>query len=141
MKDLEINKPYKTRNGFKVRIYTTKAGGSRTIHGALRVCDGQWNICDWLSDGRYSSYELETELDIVSEWEEELMFVHWDDLPSWANSCVAMNKDGEWYCYNGVPTIGINSWMSSNKSAVIPKHLHPVFNGDWKDSIILKKNI
>jgi len=51
--DYEINKPYKTKDGFEARIYATDAGGDYPIHGAIRRENG-WDTATCTRDGSYN---------------------------------------------------------------------------------------
>ena len=58
---------YQTRNGYKVRIYFTKAGGKFPIHGAYFYDNKVWVIKAWGLDGNVY-LGLKDYYDIISEW-------------------------------------------------------------------------
>lgn len=50
IKEIDINKQYRTKDGREVRIYATDGVGAFKIHGAI-CCDGNWHIDSWQSNG------------------------------------------------------------------------------------------
>lgn len=72
---LEVGKYYKTKNGYKVRIYSTDAGGCYPIHGAIYSNSNiGWALGQWTHNGSNGSNEL---LNIVGEWEELVRLIAW----------------------------------------------------------------
>lgn len=67
---IEVGKFYKTRDGNKVRIYTTDRGGRYPIHGA--IFDGRWINAEWEKTGQYADWVPLSSADIVAEWDEEV---------------------------------------------------------------------
>ena len=66
---INTKKSYQTRNGYKVKIYFTKAGGRFPIHGAY-LRDGHWEIQAWGLDGNVY-LGLKSNHDITSEWPQQ----------------------------------------------------------------------
>lgn len=64
----EPGKYYKTRDGRKVRIYTTDAGGRHPIHGSVWNGD-RWVQLSWATSGTYIR-SGECGWDLISEWQE-----------------------------------------------------------------------
>lgn len=52
MNKIDINKKYRTREGYEVRIYAVDGGGDYPVHGAIRTGD-KWESKSWKSDGTY----------------------------------------------------------------------------------------
>ena len=53
MKNIEVGKTYKTRNGREVRIYALDGIGLQAIHGAIFEGTIGWYPYSWDSDGSY----------------------------------------------------------------------------------------
>jgi hypothetical protein len=59
---IDIKKPYRTRDGNRVRIYATDGARPGPVHGA--VCsDGEWHLWEWGLDG--SSYDEPSADDLI----------------------------------------------------------------------------
>lgn len=132
---IEQGKYYRTRNGHKARIYTTDGYGDYPIHGAV-LMDNGWRLAMWASDGNSDIYKAQQDtFDLVSEWK-DTPIVYWAAMPAWCDY-VAMDADGVWGCYAGYPQINnyAYKWMAPGRIN-IPKEYHPVFTGDWKDSLV-----
>lgn len=58
--------------------------------------------------------------------------------PKWGEifNYAAMDKLGAWYAYTIPPQETSRSWSSGSAFIHIPKHLHPTFTGDWRQSLI-----
>lgn len=132
--NIEVGKFYKTRNGLKARIYALD--GNDFIHGAVQV-DSQWLLFAWQKDGRYiadreSGWDLIAPLIDKPEFDRSL-------LPAWANKAIAMDKNGYWYCYGGIPVIEKDLWNNPNamKTTEIHRPFLPKWSGDWKDSLLV----
>ena len=67
---IEVGKFYKTRDGYKVRIYATDVSPNNQIHGAILNSCGEWVIKFWPTAEGKSSLYPESVGDIVGEWEE-----------------------------------------------------------------------
>ena len=52
---IDITKTYTTRSGAPVRIYSTDAGGSYPVHGAVPTFDSEqpWRVENWTAEGLY----------------------------------------------------------------------------------------
>lgn len=131
---IEVGKFYKTRDGRKVRIYAIEEKGEHPIHGA--VFDGHiWISTSFTIIGIFHAHNIDSDSDIVSEWQEPLGF-DWDCLPKWADKYISMDNIGRWYCFDGKPYavrygwIGFK-WISQIEDSFYPKN----FNGNWKDSL------
>lgn len=61
------DKQYKTRDGREVRIYDTKVGDVRAVHGAIKwKSANSWDLSQWGEDGRYNPYSQdESNLDLI----------------------------------------------------------------------------
>ena len=44
--EIDINKQYRTKNGFAVRIYATDGGGTYSVHGAI-LKSNEWGFTRW----------------------------------------------------------------------------------------------
>ena len=71
---IEVGKFYKTRDGLKVRIYSTDGLGTFCIHGAVYIAHEieplwGWESSEWDQSGK-SIYA--SKVDIISEWNEGL---------------------------------------------------------------------
>jgi len=64
MKNIEVGKTYKTRNGREVRIYALDGIGLQAIHGAIFEGTIGWYSYSWDSDGSYLGCEP-SDCDIV----------------------------------------------------------------------------
>jgi len=49
---IDINKKYKTRDGYEVRIYATDGYGPYPVHGAIKT-ERVWSMACWDRDGDY----------------------------------------------------------------------------------------
>jgi hypothetical protein len=57
---IDINKKYKTKNGFEVRIYATDGAEPHSVHGAY-FKDGNWFANTWRANGKI--YGIAEQLD------------------------------------------------------------------------------
>ncbi len=65
---IQVGTVYKTKLGYKVRIYAVDGSGSDAIHGAILHDKKGWVLSTWSVDGyMFVGYP---EDDIVSVWEE-----------------------------------------------------------------------
>ena len=133
---IEVGKLYKTRGGYKYRVYATDGVGKFPVHGAVLMDDG-WGFNTLTKDG-FSSSEYQSPYDIISEWV-ETPEVDWSLYPKWWEY-VAMDENGEW---NGVWGAGllcvINRWLFDAPDGMlqsVPPEYSPKFNGNWKDSLV-----
>lgn len=63
---IEVGKFYKTRSGFKVRIYAVDGTKGFPIHGAF-FRENEWLLYNWKLDGSKIG-SIEDSLDIVGHW-------------------------------------------------------------------------
>lgn len=130
---IEPNKFYRTRSGGKARIYATDGCEEYPIHGAVLLTQG-WRLAMWDDNGcTYHNSLLPATIDLIAEWQ-DTPIVDWSAMPAWCNY-VAMNKDGGWYAHAIEPTITARFWESDGLQVFIPKEYHPIFTGNWKDSL------
>jgi len=61
---IDINKKYRTRNGYEVRIYATGGEGDQAIHGAV-FNGAEWQIYAWYNNGQYSRCEPNGKHDLI----------------------------------------------------------------------------
>ena len=132
---IEVGKLYRTRNGYKVRIYATDVEGELPIHGAF-YCpeDSLWELNAWRENGIDGEYC--PDFDIIGEWKEPIDFDP-DCLPAWAK-WIAMDKNGDWRVYVDEPIIydEFGMWEIVKSYGVIPKEYSPKnFKGHWKESL------
>jgi len=66
MAKLDLTKPVQTRDGRKVRIYATDGGKGKSIHGAVFLHSGQWEMFCWRLNGMFYFDESECTLDLVN---------------------------------------------------------------------------
>jgi hypothetical protein len=69
--------------------------------------------------------------------------VDWAAMPAWAVA-VAMDQGGVWYCYPlGLPVLGQACWraLRGGVAIAIPPSHAPKFNGDWKDSLVIRPGV
>lgn len=67
---IQPGKQYKTRTALKVIIYTTEAGGTYAVHGAVQKPGSGLEMACWNANGRRVSDEPSSAHpdDIVAEW-------------------------------------------------------------------------
>lgn len=53
---IELGKQYKTRDGCEARVYAVDAGGSHSVHGAIKR-NGVWVITAWAKEGQWSMHD------------------------------------------------------------------------------------
>ena len=117
-------KIYRTRDGHKVRIYATNAGGSFPVHGAILHANGKWHHCTFTARGYYSSYT--NPKDIISKWGPEIR-VDWKVLPAWANY-VSQDNNGKWYWFTDKPSFDKKIWDAPGSyRGCIP----PTYSVNW----------
>lgn len=129
---IETGKFYETRNGDKARVYEVYEDNDE-LHGAIFL-NGNWEIYTWNLQGQMLSSP--TIGDLIKEWTEKPTFNNWDDLPSWINAYVAMDRCGGWWSYSKKPFKEYDYFTSTGKTIRIPSHLTTPFEGDWRDSLI-----
>lgn len=72
---IEVGKFYRTRKGDKARVYATDGDGAHATHGAV-LLGGEWSSSTWTVEGKFNAFvDVESSLDLVSEWVDELRFV------------------------------------------------------------------
>lgn len=134
---IEVGKFYKTRGGYKFRVYATDGGGDYPIHGAYLIMD-RWSFVMLTKEGAYNTTWETTDFDLISEWV-ETPEVDWSLYPKWWD-WIAMDADGEWYgYYNCIPTYEGDSWWYNDNGgdgSHIPPQYAPKYNGHAKDSLV-----
>ena len=111
----------------KYRIYATDGAGG-TVHGAYFVHDA-WALA--AVDPR----------EIISTWTDKPdCSALWPLLPPWIKY-LAMSETGEWRGYLNKPVMRSAHWDGSGPNSykwyiIIPTKYHPIFQGDWKDSLV-----
>lgn len=64
MNKIDINKKYKTRLGFPVRIYSIDAGGEYPVHAAYFYED-EWIMESFTNNGRYAVGHTDNDEDLI----------------------------------------------------------------------------
>lgn len=94
-----------------------------------------------IPDNLWEEYKLSVNEDHCKQ--KKLQF-DWDCLPQWTNKWIAMDEDGEWYCYETKPVaensgtfvIESNPLETQVYACRIPKKFEPVgYTGTWEDSL------
>lgn len=132
--NIELNKCYRTRDGKKA---TSVYLSTEREQDNFLMTDGikSW----WAYDtGSYFSREGDSK-DLVSEWVDKPEMDR-SVLPAWANKAVAMDRDGEWFCFSDIPHVKYVFWSSDETCARIPDSYAPKWSGDWKDSLLVFKD-
>lgn len=70
-----------------------------------------------VSDDMWESY-------IAASKETEFEF-DWSCLPAWSNKYIAMDRCGDWFCYESEPKKGESTWIGQSRSFKIPKEFEP----------------
>jgi hypothetical protein len=140
MNNITPGKFYKTRNGLRVRIYATDAGGERPIHGAYLEEPRRWKPDSWRKNGEWC-FEGSTDLDpdIIGEWTTELQ-LNWADIPPWLNY-VAMDADKMVYGYDRKPAVKGEVWYYPDcvhMALIPPPYCGPLDGIDWRDSLTVR---
>lgn len=138
---IEPGKFYRTRNGYKARIYATDGGDTKNlIHGAILKQDDSWLSQCWHAGGKYFN-KCQCDDDIVSEWIDAPV-VNWSAMPAWANF-VAKDSDGAWFWYSYRPNYRVSdgNWegdqpIESRTWGAIPIVFSPTFTGPWTASLV-----
>lgn len=127
----------KLRDGSKGEIYSTDNAEPYTIHGRTfsnrRSATWTNNLTVWVS-------EEEPEQDIIGPWTDTPDCSKlWPLLPPWIKY-LAQDKDGIWLGHMYKPDLKGCCWESSANSwmwyITIPQEYQPIFEGDWKDSLV-----
>lgn len=116
-------------NDYKFRIYATD-GVDGTVHGAYFV-RGAWHVAG-ISPDR-----------IISAWTDKPDCSKlWPLLPPWIK-WIAQDEDGDWRGHMTKPIAGSIAWDTNHDNSAswkwyitIPQEYHPIFEGDWKDSLV-----
>ena len=127
---IEVGKFYKSRNGMKVKIYSTEGNHfNYPIHGAI-LWDGGWEVEQWTKEGFYLQLEKDCGLDIVSEWVELHPAESWEldkkilvsnDGIDWFKRHFAKYENGQFYVWD----IGGTSWTSQDDDCFEWKYAKP----------------
>lgn len=131
----------KLRDGSKARIYATDGTATYPIHGAI-LFKGSWECKVW-----HSTYYLDEGhddvYDIISAWTDTPDCSKlWPLLPPWIK-WIAQDEDGDWRGHMYKPDL-MSSWWDASATnddgwkwyITIPKEYHPIFEGDWKNSLV-----
>jgi len=51
---IELGKQYRTEDGCEARVYAVDAGGTHSVHGAIKR-NGSWIVTAWSKEGCWSS--------------------------------------------------------------------------------------
>lgn len=128
-------KLYRTRDGRKARVYATDGGGSYRVHGAVFRIDGIWLLSTWTINGQSDTF-TETKNDLIAEWIDAPV-VPWKDYPSWYKGVVMSQSGNHWLAFDGAsPTADERGWNFTNRVWDIPHDYLPIFNGDFRDSLV-----
>lgn len=65
MNKISIDKKYKTRSGFPVRIYAVDCGGALSVHGAYFYNNDEWFPISYTKNGRLVDNSIEHSLDLI----------------------------------------------------------------------------
>jgi hypothetical protein len=89
---IDKNKEYKTRDGKKVRIYATDAGGLYPIHGAILSKEKDfWYKHSWDKNGKYVTEVEEGRNDLIEVKKTETIYIH--VLKLWRKN----EKENPWF--------------------------------------------
>ena len=133
---IEKGKFYRTRGGHKVEILRTDLKNNYPIVGVITDSNGHERYTSW-SDGGIWLKRADNIYDILGEWEEVLDFDPYC-LPQWADKWIAMDADGEWYCYSEKPDMNSRNkvHLSHGNTTRIQADFAPKnYSGNWKDSL------
>lgn len=133
----------KLRDGSKAHIYALDKGSHFPIHGAVfRPEHGSWVQESWTREGNYRLPQIlkENGWDIISAWTDTPDCSKlWPLLPPWIK-WIAQDEDGIWRGHMYKPDLKGCCWESSANSwmwyIIIPQEYQPIFEGDWKDSLV-----
>jgi hypothetical protein len=149
MLNIEVGKLYKTRCGYKAKIYSVENNLFGNIHGAFLLPEyNLWESHEWSSNG-WICHPEESPEDLVSEWtepEEENWQESWESENKpvvkdgfWEKypdaKWIAMDVDGDWYTYN-TPACDGDDWHSP--VLMIDKEDCPKFSGNPEDSLLIR---
>lgn len=103
---VDINKQYETRDGQKVRIYSTDASGPYPVHGAIFSSDREaWRISTWTNEGA-AIKKHEDRLDLV-----EISPTHTNSQPKdmnlhdWFAGQALAGMDTDGYTLTGIQSL------------------------------------
>lgn len=72
---VDINKTYRTKNGFPVVVYAVYEGQSFGVQGAWQDVTGVWHVCAWMVSGRADIFGP-TDLDLVEVRPERVLWIN-----------------------------------------------------------------
>jgi hypothetical protein len=127
---LEPGKEYITNNNKRLLVHWV---GDEYAFGVLIVNDHKTPVYWWLSDKHY----------IIGPWNPKPV-VDWSLHSKWTKA-VAMDKDGLWYGYTGIPTKSHATWVFQCRMISIPPEYTPKnadgtpWTGNWEDSLVVRK--
>ena len=61
--------------------------------------------------------------------------VNWDNFANWTKY-IAMDKDGNWWCYADKPILSSNYWYGLEPQSIPEDYAPKNYKGDWKNSLI-----
>ena len=130
---IEKGKFYRTRCGDKVEVLKIDADGRFPVIG----CIGNKTPDCFTDDGRWYDNDENDENDdndLIAEWTEPVE-IPWSDYPTWCK-WVAMDDDGEWYCYDSKPKVALSTWINEDfVNNIHPDYTPRNFTGDWTESL------
>lgn len=94
-------------------------------------------VTGWLDDGKWIGNDRH-EQDLIEPWIDRPK-VNWSAMPAWAN-WVTMDSGGKWFWWAKKPDHSEKAWWGNPANpgvlGSIPEGYHPIFSGDWKDSLV-----
>jgi hypothetical protein len=101
----DVGKLYKTRAGYKAKIYSVENNLFGNIHGAILIPEyNLWEAHEWSSNGWMYHPEKAPE-DLVSEWTEP---EESHGQPTWESENKPVVKDGFWEKYQNAKCIAMD---------------------------------
>lgn len=130
---IQADKTYCTREGNKVVIYKTGLPGTYSVHGAIYDSNtDEWIVESWTENGYYRENYPTCENDIVAIWKSDPPDFDRTLLPAWANAAIAMDLNGQWFCYSATPKIRGDRWSIVHTDIDVAERIPPSFVPDWK---------
>jgi hypothetical protein len=141
--NIEPGKFYKLRNGYKYRNYVTDGGGNCPNHGAYLFGDeDKWHQISHRKNGSSVS-DGDSVWDIIAPWIDKPQ-MDTSVLPAWWKS-YAMDESGSWWWHSERPTLYMirEEWLYATGALYgkIPPEYAPKWDGDWKDSLVVREMI
>lgn len=131
--------PVVLRDGTKayIRHHETQVKTAYPLIGYMADVKTEGNIMSWAEDGR-AFWDREGSVgDIVGMWTEPLKFEYWHLLNE-DIKYLAKDWGGEWYGYEGKPTLNpLNRWSTTGGYSTMRNLNKSIFpDCDWKNSLI-----